>query len=317
MKNKNLYLLPTDKQIKNVGDLVKDHYGDIHIFTKNDGKEYGKTTTKLNICITSDEEIKEGDWYITILNNEIFKADSDTIRFMNDANKSSDTTYKNTHFKIILTTDDQLIKDGVQSIDDEFLEWFVKNPSCEEVELKKGFEDGSSYGYNFLDYKIIISKEDPKQETQSYICPKTNQNCDDEMCDSASNCNIDNSLIKESKNFSFEEISSLYHQIAKDYKDEFNYDDKTKIAKTHSDNQERMPKQDTLEEFIKKQLALGKYQDQESAIKHSIELGAKWQKERMYSEDDMKKAFYAGEENVNNCYTYMPFEEWFETFKNK
>ena len=36
-----------------------------------------------------------------------------------------------------------------------------------------------------------------------------------------------------------------------------------------------------------------------------------------YSEEDMKKAFNAGEENVNNCYTYMPFEEWFETFKNK
>ena len=39
--------------------------------------------------------------------------------------------------------------------------------------------------------------------------------------------------------------------------------------------------------------------------------------ERMYSEEDMKKAFNAGEENVNNCYTYMPFEEWFEQFKNK
>jgi hypothetical protein len=41
------------------------------------------------------------------------------------------------------------------------------------------------------------------------------------------------------------------------------------------------------------------------------------EQERMYSEEDMKKAFNAGEENVNNCYTYMPFEEWFETFKNK
>jgi flavorubredoxin len=37
--------------------------------------------------------------------------------------------------KIILTTDGDLIKDGVQSIDDEFLEWFVENPSCEEVEV--------------------------------------------------------------------------------------------------------------------------------------------------------------------------------------
>lgn len=45
------------------------------------------------------------------------------------------------------------------------------------------------------------------------------------------------------------------------------------------------PKQETLEEFIQRQLSLGKYQDQESAIKYSIELGAKWQQERMYSEE--------------------------------
>ena len=41
------------------------------------------------------------------------------------------------------------------------------------------------------------------------------------------------------------------------------------------------PKQETLEEFIQRQLSLGKYQDQESAIKNSIELTAKWQAERM------------------------------------
>jgi hypothetical protein len=33
-----------------------------------------------------------------------------------------------------LTTDQNLIK-RVQAINDEFLEWFVKNPSCEEVEV--------------------------------------------------------------------------------------------------------------------------------------------------------------------------------------
>ena len=41
------------------------------------------------------------------------------------------------------------------------------------------------------------------------------------------------------------------------------------------------PKQETLEEFIQRQLSLGKYQDQESAIKNSIELTDKWQAERM------------------------------------
>jgi len=38
--------------------------------------------------------------------------------------------------KIILTTDQDLIKDGVQSIDDEFLEWFCsKNGEVDFVKV--------------------------------------------------------------------------------------------------------------------------------------------------------------------------------------
>jgi hypothetical protein len=65
--------------------------------------------------------------------------------------------------KIVLTTDQDLIKDGVQAIDDEFLEWFVKNPSCGEVEVESGlffYAEGEDRRY-----KIIIPSEEPKQET--------------------------------------------------------------------------------------------------------------------------------------------------------
>jgi hypothetical protein len=58
---------------------------------------------------------------------------------------------------IILTTNKLLIKDGVQAIDDEFLEWFVKNPSCEEIEVYK--VNGKLFA------EPIIPKEEPKQET--------------------------------------------------------------------------------------------------------------------------------------------------------
>ncbi|MEY3420923.1 MAG: hypothetical protein RIR48_1212, partial [Bacteroidota bacterium] len=61
---KNVHVLSTDKLIKSAGDLVKDKYGSIHIFTKNDGKEYGKTTTKLNIYIIDNSEIKEGNYVV-------------------------------------------------------------------------------------------------------------------------------------------------------------------------------------------------------------------------------------------------------------
>ena len=68
----------------------------------------------------------------------------------------SDTGYK----EILLSTDTELQKDGIQAIDDAFLEWFVKNPSCESVEVcKNPFYEESNYEY----YKIIIPKEEPKQ----------------------------------------------------------------------------------------------------------------------------------------------------------
>jgi hypothetical protein len=84
--------------------------------------------------------------------------------------------------KIILTTDQDLIEDGVQAIDDEFLEWFVKNPSCEFVDVVKEMYMPQSNGkisdgkithelslnesLNTLPfYRIIIPQEKPKQET--------------------------------------------------------------------------------------------------------------------------------------------------------
>jgi hypothetical protein len=104
-------------------------------------------TNKLiqNIYITSDEEIKEGDWLLIIDDFETYvhKHKGDNLP----------TTY---HKKIILTTDQDLIKDGVQVIDDEFLEWFVKNPSCEEVKIRK---IGEEWIYN-----ADVPKEEPKQD---------------------------------------------------------------------------------------------------------------------------------------------------------
>ncbi len=97
-----------------------------------------------NIYITSDEEIKIDDYYL---------GDDNHIYCLV-------TTVNSNGKKIILTTDQDLIEEGVQPISDEFLEWFVKNPSCEEVEVQKWFD-----GLDFLEYKIIIPKEEPKQET--------------------------------------------------------------------------------------------------------------------------------------------------------
>ena len=156
---KNIHVLPTDKpsriRIGNNGNFV---FGLMQnsITSKND------SYTNQHIYITSDEEIKEGDWYYYF--GHIVKYDSD------------ENTLTPNCKKIILTTDQDL--NGVQSIDDEFLEWFVNNPSCEEVEVENekvhvGWEpdysyedlgiDGSKNVYHDF-YKIIIPQEEPKQE---------------------------------------------------------------------------------------------------------------------------------------------------------
>ena len=140
---KNIHVLPTGKPSSIGYDGVKN----LH-FVNDFIDDYQ------NIYITSDEEIKEGDWvFQECLNmpHRLIKADTENVQVLNDLNKCK---------KIILTTDQDLINDDVQSIPDEFLEWFVKNPSCEEVEIKPLL---SNNGRALFGYKIIIPKEEPKQ----------------------------------------------------------------------------------------------------------------------------------------------------------
>jgi hypothetical protein len=153
---KNIHLLPTDK-ISRVFITNEDKYG----FREHCVPDTIQTCKNHNIYITSNEEIKEGDWFLDIISNTIHQAKQATGVF-------------NTRKKIILTTDQDLIADGVQAIDDEFLEWFVKNPSCKFVEVKSNYrvksgtiqehKDGIA-GYEYYEYKIIIPQEEPKQET--------------------------------------------------------------------------------------------------------------------------------------------------------
>jgi hypothetical protein len=96
-----------------------------------------------NIYITNSEEIKEGDWY--------------SHKQINYLRVSNSTAIPMDAKKVILTTDQDLIADGVQAIDDEFLEWFVKNPSCEFVEVYE--VEGKLFA------EPTIPKEEPKQET--------------------------------------------------------------------------------------------------------------------------------------------------------
>jgi hypothetical protein len=74
-------------------------------------------------------------------------------------------------------------------------------------------------------------------------------------------------------------------------------------------------KQETLEEVIKREYETRKFNSDFPFDPQSFKLGAKWQQERMYSEEDMKLSFETGRNfqltGENN------FNELIEQFKKK
>jgi hypothetical protein len=162
---KNIHIIPTDKPSR----LAKHSSGSFHIVSHIAHKKGLYKMTNQNIYITSDEEIKEGDWVYNIVSKTKFKATKQLINLINDTNVTL-TTNK----KIILATDQDLIKNNVQEISEEFIQWFVQNPSCEFVKVKPYCEKLTCQNKDCnvccqeLKYKIIIPQEEPKQETLSY-----------------------------------------------------------------------------------------------------------------------------------------------------
>jgi hypothetical protein len=141
---KNIHLLPTQNEITSKLFKVSNELKLTRKYDFYNGAKYQ------NIYITSDKEIKD-DWCYDEYNKVVFK---NTCAGTPGASK-----------KIILTTDQDLIKDGVQAIDDEFLEWFVKNPSCEFVKIVDDVECLPMPNIHIHKhiYKIIIPQEKPKE----------------------------------------------------------------------------------------------------------------------------------------------------------
>ena len=173
---KNIHLLPTDKPsrlagseyVTNVQGIDKRAFK-LKLWNKfipnEDLKDVGYIPQ--HIYITSEEKTlsNNGDYYLGHPDyNKIHKWNLITQVWIN---------------KIVLTTDDQLIADGVQAIDDEFLEWFVKNANesgvpfdrCEvkswtiDKEWDKVHTQFNPIYPHKTKYKIIIPQEEPKKET--------------------------------------------------------------------------------------------------------------------------------------------------------
>jgi len=254
---KNIHVLPTDKPSRLI--IYSTLLNEFRLL--NEPIEDWKH--KKHIYITSDEEF---DGYNFVINSD---------------GKIESVPNSKWGKKIILTTDQDLIKDGVQDIHDAFLEWFVKNPSCEYVATP------------------IVE-----------LCA----NCREQFCDN-----------RDCRGY----IDEPYYLLA--YSENI-----TEKTITYCDGYEvfipkEEPKQETLEEIAEKYAELSYYNRDEV---NSFVTGAKWQAERMYSEEDMEKSFEAGrgyhehlemqkakyfepDEIHKIDYKKYSFDKWFEQFKKK
>jgi hypothetical protein len=273
---KNIHVLPTDKPSKlSILNSGKLNFG---------AEAMSSSNSKLqHIYITSDEEIKEDDWFTenginTLLQWRInkWKMSYSFPSEMNDICK-----------KIILTTDQDLIKDSVQAIDDEFLEWFVKNPSCEYVDVQK-WASLAECGYS---YHIIISKEKRKQTVEQY---------------------------------EQQGLEKYAYEFQQETPEEENCCTPIGQIKRYVDcvGCDRKPKQETLEEAALRlypKFSHDPYNPLEDMLKDEREIfieGAEWQAERMYSEEEVQLILSKLLTDIKNGNAGNSVE-WFEQFKKK
>ena len=258
---KNIHILPTDKPSR----LIQAEDDELMLLN-----ELYENTHNINkhIYITSDEEIKLGDWFIYL----------GQINKRTRKNPKAEYPFSN-YQKIILTTDDQLIKDGVQDIDNEFLEWFAKNPSCEHVKVEKEHHteieevsyEGDFQNVDYIKYKVIIPKEESKQELSLKI--------NDEFLDTTS---------KEILYTLMEEFDNLV---------------------TENSSEE------TLEEVAEKIADNFEEPNFKAGVIYGFIEGAKWQKQQMYNEEEARSIWKAGQEYWKTSGDSITFEELTEQFK--
>jgi hypothetical protein len=315
---KNIHIIPTDKPSR-----LRYFDSKLEIMSLIPKKS---DIVFQHIYITSDEEIKEGDWcYQVELNDGKVDKCYDVTLYHTWTNNGVDKTRK--FKKIILTTDPDLIQEGVQEIDDEFLEWFVKNPSCEFVEVKSFCKYGdncpSQGAYDKqslcdIGYKIVIPQEEPKKypiggyAPGNYRC--TCVTCKTKFMGDKRAVQCEPCAIKmtqeepKQKIIASEEDAKIFVEAIK------NPPAPNEELKQAFKN---FSKQETLEKAAKEQWG----NVHRTGVLGFIE-GAKWQAERMYSEEEVLQiaqfAFNAGRRvELKAVESDFSFEKWFEQFKKK
>lgn len=126
-------------------------------------RDYGTLTILDKPCIINGQDFVGANLYIT--SNELYTVgwylDNSNYVTKTISQQKSAWEHKQNWKKIILTTDPILIKDDVQALDDEFLNWFIKNQKREIPIITTTVNNESRYTTNigFESWR----KEEPQQ----------------------------------------------------------------------------------------------------------------------------------------------------------
>jgi hypothetical protein len=287
---KNIHILPTDKPSRLFFNNNK--FSKKFELTKGRAFLNGITNTQNhNIYITSDEEIKANVY--CLINKVLCKTELLDGRIVSRQLVGGGTMdiCKSEYLEIILTTDEDLIKDGVQAIDDEFLEWFVKNPSCEDVETFYSDKDLEGYWRGIEEYQIIIPKEEPKQRLEKY-----SERFENDKSPIGNPDTWGKRIVEEPKKETLEEVAERY----------------ANESFIPIKNLEGVP----LRIPAGQSVPCGFTNHKKASTKHFIN-GAKWQQERSYNEEeviDLLKALQIGYYIHNER---VDIDKWFKQFKKK
>jgi hypothetical protein len=334
---KNLHLIKTDKKSR--------------LFTANQKLVFDNINPPTE-CITAQHLYITSDDYP--INGQICLVSENHLSKYNSLYTSIEEL--NAQWKkIILTTDTDLIKEGVQPISDEFLEWFVKNPSCKFVTVTNLYGDFQPVKY---DYKIIIPQEESKTGSLAECIKGVVKNQLDTISDLEQqikkypiggyapgnytcicvNCKVEffgdkravqcepcavkmvNTKI-EGKKDSYQ-IEKPKPILGVDY--EYSIDDEGLCIEIP------IIKQQTVEEIIEKMFPFTD-DDAENRIITIKRLywidGVKWQQERSYNEEDLKEAFINGVgsgkyqlkygDNAKGCMNFEYFVNTLKKVKNE
>jgi hypothetical protein len=134
MKSKNIFVKATTEPSQVY--LIKEK-NTLGLTSKNPEsmEHYGSGTHNQHVYITNKESYAKGDWCIEIETEEVFKVE-EVKEFSGIVRSATDTFVYDACVKIVLATDLKLVADGIKEINSDFLEWLVKNSSCDSVEVE-------------------------------------------------------------------------------------------------------------------------------------------------------------------------------------